>query len=37
MLVSYFELQPMDVARFEDALISIRKTVEDYYAKKKNK
>ena len=37
MLVSYFELQPMDVADFENALISIRKTVEDYYAKKKNK
>jgi len=35
MLVSYFELQPMDVADFENALISIRKTVEDYYAKKK--
>ena len=37
MLVSYFELQPMDVADFENALIYIRETVEDYYAKKKNK
>ena len=37
MLVSYFELQPMDLADFENALISIKNTVEEYYDKKKKK
>lgn len=35
MLVSYFELNNMDRSRFEDALISIKNTVLEYYDKQK--